>query len=403
MIVFKNSGELDIRAVKTFGLSVKTSNEAIGYFGTGLKYAIAIFLRCGFEVRLFTAGKGYVFEKSNISSRGKDFEIITMNGEELPFTTHLGANWDLWQAFREIYCNALDEGGNAEWCDENDTEIDNDNTYFFLSGPGDKSLFDSREDIVLKCDFEIENDYFSANTNRTNWIYYRGIRVFRADKEFLYTYSIHKNLALTEDRTLRDYGVAFQTVARGIALSTDKSFIRKVICCDKKFTEYHFNFYFLKWENDLSSAEFREVAFEEFEKNNDDLNQSVKLWVKETRKVDTFKNIISCNLDDSEVKMFNLAKRIVERHVDIKKYEFVFSETLGETTMAYVHSDGDNRIFISRECFNKGQLFLTSTILEEAIHQKTGLSDVTRELQTYLFDEMTKLLSKLSGHERLII
>jgi len=40
-IIFHNQGELDIRAVTTFGLSVKKNDNPIGYFGTGLKYAIA--------------------------------------------------------------------------------------------------------------------------------------------------------------------------------------------------------------------------------------------------------------------------------------------------------------------------------------------------------------------------
>lgn len=402
MIVFRNSGELDIRAVKTFGLSAKTSNEAIGYFGTGLKYAIAIFLRFGFEVKLFTGGKGYVFEKSNISSRGKDFEIITMNGEELPFTTHLGANWELWQAFRELYCNALDEAGGVEWCTD-EPEIQSGNTYFFVEGPASRDLYTERDSIVLRDDFEKECREFKANQKKTKWIYYKGIRVYKADKLFLNTYNIQIAQTLTEDRTLRDYSAAFNTIARGIAGSTDKEFIRKAICSPKDFVEHFFNYYFLRYESNYTSEEFREVAFEEFDNNNDLLNHSIKSWVKEEKKSDTFKNIIPCNLDESEEKMFKIAKRIVERHVDVRSYEFVFSETLGESTMAYVHNDGDRRIFISRECFNQGLLFLTSTLLEEAIHHKTGFNDLSRELQTYLFDEMAKLLSKLNGHERILI
>ena len=53
-IIFTNQGEIDIRAVTTFGVSVKNDNSAIGMFGTGLKYAIAIILRHG-ELSLSSA------------------------------------------------------------------------------------------------------------------------------------------------------------------------------------------------------------------------------------------------------------------------------------------------------------------------------------------------------------
>ena len=47
--------------------------------------------------------------------RGKSFDFIVMDGpgagHRLGFTTHLGAHWAMWQVFREIYSNCLDEGG----------------------------------------------------------------------------------------------------------------------------------------------------------------------------------------------------------------------------------------------------------------------------------------------------
>ena len=34
-----------------------------------------------------------------------------MNEEQLPFTTELGKNWEVWQAYRELHSNTLDESG----------------------------------------------------------------------------------------------------------------------------------------------------------------------------------------------------------------------------------------------------------------------------------------------------
>lgn len=58
-IIFHNPGELDIRAVTTFGLSVKKSDNPIGQFGTGLKYAIAVALRHGCDVEICAGRERY--------------------------------------------------------------------------------------------------------------------------------------------------------------------------------------------------------------------------------------------------------------------------------------------------------------------------------------------------------
>ena len=51
-IIFRNKGVIDPKSIVTFGVSSKTGSNSIGFFGTGLKYAIAILLRnkCSFTV-----------------------------------------------------------------------------------------------------------------------------------------------------------------------------------------------------------------------------------------------------------------------------------------------------------------------------------------------------------------
>lgn len=402
MIVFSNLGTLDLRALKTMGLSVKTNDNPIGYFGTGMKYAVAIFIRLGFEVRLVTGGKSYVFGSKTVDSRGKDFEIVTMNDEELPFTTHLGANWEPWQAFRELYCNALDEGGSCFWAEPtNDYALETNGTYFMVNGTDAKVLFNQRDDIVLDCEFTTENKFAQGIAEKSEWVFYRGIRVMKRSEPFINTYNIKEHMTLTEDRTIKDPSLAMMTISRAVAASDDKKFIRRAITCGKLYSEFHLGFIFLDWSSEKYTDEFLEVATEEFENNNDNLNNSVRLWVKKLKEKDTIKNIINYVPDDSEQQMFKIAIGLVKRQFRTDRYEFIFSETLGENTMAYVHmnlDENDNRIFISKKCFDKGLLYLTSTILEEVVHKETGYMDETRELQTYLFEEMTKLLAKKSGH-----
>lgn len=47
MIIFRNAGTIDPKSITTFGVSSKENPGAIGFFGTGLKYALAILLRHG--------------------------------------------------------------------------------------------------------------------------------------------------------------------------------------------------------------------------------------------------------------------------------------------------------------------------------------------------------------------
>lgn len=49
-------------------------------------------------------------------------------------------------------------------------------------------------------------------------------------------------------------------------------------------------------------------------------------------------------------------------------------------------------IIISKRCFTLGTKYLFSTIIEEYFHLATGYNDLTRELQTYLFDTISSLV-----------
>ena len=112
-VYFDTPGLLDMRAVTTFGLSVKENENPIGYFGTGLKYAIAILLRNGADLTISnSSGDVYSFSVNKDTFRNVEFNALAMHSSmrdvELPFTTELGKNWKMWMAFREMYCNTQD-------------------------------------------------------------------------------------------------------------------------------------------------------------------------------------------------------------------------------------------------------------------------------------------------------
>ena len=85
-VCFVNRGTIDPRSITTFGVNSKEGGNPIGFFGTGLKYAIAVLLRLGHEVTLYSDAKKYVFGVEETKIRNDQFRIVTMNGAPLAFT-----------------------------------------------------------------------------------------------------------------------------------------------------------------------------------------------------------------------------------------------------------------------------------------------------------------------------
>src|SRR5882724_11960473 len=111
MIVFQNPGLIDLDAALVMGVNAKLGESPIGFFGTGLKYAMATLLRNNCRFRIFRGVEEFQITTQKLSFRDKNFDLVWLNGSKLGFTTDLGRNWKPWQAYRELYSNAKDEGG----------------------------------------------------------------------------------------------------------------------------------------------------------------------------------------------------------------------------------------------------------------------------------------------------
>src|ERR1700761_673266 len=117
-VVFENPGEIDPLAIRTFGVSVKEGDNPIGFFGTGLKYALSILLRTGHHISIQAGERTLTFATKEAAIRNQPFNLITMDGEPLGFTDAVGKTWEVWMAYRELYCNCKDEGGTIYVADQ---------------------------------------------------------------------------------------------------------------------------------------------------------------------------------------------------------------------------------------------------------------------------------------------
>jgi hypothetical protein len=248
--VFKTPGLIDIRAFTHFGVNSKpNSTSPIGYFGTGLKYAVAVLVRERIPVTLFIGQTEYEFYAKEEEFRDKTFAFVRMRKRrgllskwtyhELPFTTELGKNWELWQVFRELHANTLDESGETViWTSpqlegaELGRMIGGDNTHIIVYG--DKFIdegFRKKDEIFLPDGLKVHEttEIVQVLDRPSKAVYYRGLRVHDLKEESKFTYNILTKIDLTEDRTAKSAWQIDSVIEQYMATQAPKETVKRAL------------------------------------------------------------------------------------------------------------------------------------------------------------------------------
>lgn len=114
-ILVRNKGEMERDALILMGASTKRDEVGkIGFFGTGVKYALAVLLRNQVPVRIWAGDRELLLEAEPVMLRGHEFRrLVVRDGLErhpTSVTLDVGPTWTVWMAVREILANAVDEG-----------------------------------------------------------------------------------------------------------------------------------------------------------------------------------------------------------------------------------------------------------------------------------------------------
>lgn len=259
-INFKTHTLLDIRAITILGLNVKpNSRNPIGYFGTGLKMAIATLVRERIPITLFIGTKVYQFSTRDIDFRAKDFQQVIMRRKdsllspwqsiELPFTTELAKNWELWMAFRELESNTRDEGGETIGILFPETNHDDyipktymstNTTQFFVYGEVFDEVYNQKDTIFLPGGLTQVTDTGAIQVfdKPSSYIYYRSMRVMKLEKPSLLTYNILSRQELTEDRTLKDQWYLPYQIAHWLIACKDTKLVHRLMSASEENYEY---------------------------------------------------------------------------------------------------------------------------------------------------------------------
>lgn len=291
-IHFTTPGPISEDAFNIFGLSAKQSESLIGRFGTGLKYAVAVLLRNGAKVTVKSADSDEIIPFSTVPAifRGKPVNYVFLGEKKLSFTTDLGQNWLLWYAFRELYSNTLDEGGDMYLTT---TELDesavpegmsiisvqsdalyemaqNLHKYFLPKYEEPQSFLKGIFDVAV---FAEENSAIFAN----------GIRAYELETPTLYTYNILGNVYLTEERLIlgtMQVEHALKTLLRH-SNASHATIIERILSCPSTYWEASISYSVIDSKEELSETA-RLVIDQLVEENCPTLNRSIKtLWMKE--------------------------------------------------------------------------------------------------------------------------
>ena len=260
---------LPLDGLMLVGASAKVGANPIGRFGSGIKFAIAILLRHGAEIKLWLDGEEYEFYLHEKKFRDKEIQTIRMKkrrgigswfqSKQLPFTTHMGSAWSLWQAYRELESNTRDEKGysfESQSFDTGESDCHTSGTLWQIKCPGfieavaEAEVFFNDDGVELLVNTPSVKIYNAPS----KFLYMEGIRVYETRYPCKLTYNFsNAAVQLTEDRTignlwsvLYDLGLLIQ---REI---TDENVIRKIVmvpdnaaegASDNSFEAHELNFY----------------------------------------------------------------------------------------------------------------------------------------------------------------
>jgi hypothetical protein len=241
MIVFENDGEIDPQLIALIGVNVKESASAIGFFGTGLKYAVASMARWGEHMSVQSGLAEFAFTAEETEIRNRRFGVLIMRSRfdslRLGFTTELGKQWEPWMVYRELWCNAHDEPNPRIYETDRAPSPKEGVTRVVVAGPKIETAHANRADVILDGRTPLHTvDGLEIHEGAGNWIFYRGIAVQKLDKPSLYTYNITQHLYLTEDRTAGSWQTD-PIIARGLSEIENGNVIERTLTAPKESME----------------------------------------------------------------------------------------------------------------------------------------------------------------------
>lgn len=411
----QNNGELDIRLVALMGGTTKSKDEfKIGQWGSGLKYTLAYLLKNNLMFHIFIGDTEVKVTTEDETIRDETFEIICIDGKRTSITTQMGGSaWEPWMIVRELWCNALDEGGEHKETTETIQGEAGKTTFYIQITPDIREVIMNWNNYFIHGQEAMSDNgtygiYAGGNATR---LYKQGVLIYEdITRKSLFSYDI-KNADINELREFRGTVSAHMVYALSSANEKVIEFYLENISeayfeGDMDYDWYHpFN---KKWKEVIGDTKIiHKKAVETILSRGLEVDTTSCIIVPEkvykflTKQ---FPGIGALRMADKVNEFFE----IYDQEIDLKiksglavlescgyfihpELKFVYGVFGDKRIWAKINTD-TKEIMVSECIKNKSMFDVVSTIIEENEHFNTGLQDHTREFQQHFIDLYTKTL-----------
>ena len=271
MIIFHNPGLIEPNAFRLSGASVKQEGS-FGRFGTGLKYAVATILRTEGMITVHSGDRTFRFELETSVLKTVCFSEVVLvedaldqQGQPIPgaavrtplgFTVDLGKDWEPWMAVRELGCNARDEDGDWNVVHNDDVagwtfgaKDGPEETVFLIDWPKVEETWEATlaQTFAPAAEVLLEEAGVRVLPGPSDYLYHRGVRVWKLPKPSTFTYDVTAPVELTEDRTVKYSFCVVANVRNMILATTDRSIIAAAVSASKETWEGGFDWTGQQW------------------------------------------------------------------------------------------------------------------------------------------------------------
>lgn len=433
-IEFANQGEIDLNAFKLLGASSKRdATDKIGFFGSGLKYATALMLRQQIDFKVYVGKKEVEFTLTPQKFAGKNFDVVTINGEKTSITTEAGPDWEPWFAIREIYSNTIDEGGAMEIVTDFTPEKGSTKIYIEMSDKlGDvtrnwQDYFSFKRPVLDettitgKLDYQRTYKIFAKRNIDYPVIFRRGIRVGEIkSSRSLFDYDF-SDIEINESRVIKASYKAQIAIGEALMFSENPEIIKTFISnwrenkveYDETTWAYILNDGFFgysferpssrfsdEWLNQLKSKRIVPIELTGFYGVTASTVAFPSKLIKHLKKqFGDQLNIAGSGQTNAYMITGEINDEYKHIHAELSKAGFSFP--LEQVKMGKFKDDDifgqfdpdANVIVLNESTEHWSRRRKTTLLLEELLHKKSGYSDNTREFQTFIIEELADKLN----------
>lgn len=385
MLVFENKGEIDIRGITTFGTSVKVGSSPIGFFGTGLKYAIAVLLRNGCKITIYSGSNRYEFSAKSVLVRGQEFGLVYMSfdvdkmtreTQELAFTTELGKTWKLWQAYRELFCNTQDENGET-FIAQRKTRGKKGHTRIIVEGLDE--VHEVSDEFILRTEplYDLsEVDIHEKQNGEKGSVFYYGIRVYTPSKPMKYNYNLKRRMELTEDRTLKYPWSADWAILQSVITSRFPEPISEIVCAPEDYYEAGLDY---KDKKGLNPSDVFVAALSTFDKSG---GNSTAYEFYNDHAMEHLTNLPKMALSGEQQSILDKSKALLYECGYVDRYAVIVTDMLAENAIS---NAAGNTIYLSAAVFGRPVEQIAEIIFDSYLQlsMKGGRSWLIQQLIAY--------------------